>query len=67
MSNVIVMNRKANTFLKGGIERAQMVSEFTQAHAIFIPKRATIRNVMMQMIADALGVERSDLEILDMK
>ena len=64
MANVIVMNTKTKTFLKGGLDHPQMVSQYTQAHTIFIPRRKTIRLGMLMAIATAIGVSVDDLEIL---
>lgn len=64
MANVVVMNRRNNTFLKGGLDHPVMVSQYTQAHTMFIPKRESVREPIMQAIAAVLGVSRADLEIL---
>lgn len=66
MCNVIVMNRKTNTYLQGGLDSPKMVSQYTQAHAIFIPRRKTIRLPMMFAIAQAVNACIDDLEILTM-
>ena len=64
MCNVVVMNRKNNTYLKGGLDHPEQVTQFTQAHSMFIPRRKTIRGPILQMIAAVMNVAIDDIELL---